>query len=52
MADHFTHLHKEEIGELLAKNIYSKNSKNTTGWMTSATWRIFAELKINMHYQR
>ena len=41
----FHSLHEEEIGELLAKNIYSKNSKNTAGRMTSATWRIFAELK-------
>ena len=45
MAEHFHSLHEEEIGELLAKNIYSKNSKNTTGRMTSATWRIFAKMK-------
>ena len=39
MAEHFTRLTRNKIGELFAKN-YSKNSKKTAQRMTTAIWRI------------
>ena len=48
MAEHFT-FHKEEIAELLPKNKARTASQNTILHMTSAIWRISAEINVSLY---
>lgn len=48
MAEHFT-FHKEEIAELLPKTKAGTASQNTIRRITSAIWRISAEINIPLY---